>query len=358
MTDWKSSYKHLVKRIFVQREVDGLPAVERSKRFFNDIEFTIIDQENDIPVEHQTGTTLYLRSHRGEAVGQCPGSAGHLCCNYLTVDLYTGCGLGCTYCIMRSYLNFSPVSVYVDPNPSIDLITSRAVEDADRPLRVGTGETGDSLLFDPIFDLSREFIRGLSRMENVFFEMKTKTDLVDHLLEIPEKGNAVIGFSLNPDEICESEEGISSPVASRLSSSHRVVESGFLTSFHFDPVFKRDDWRELYLPLIDRLADFPTERIAWISIGTFRYPPRLKEKIPQRPYLYDEFFPSKDGKYRYQQRIRVEMYRELVDRIRSVTGAPVYLCMESEAVWRKVYGRLPDEIPYLSDIFDDGLPRR
>ena len=353
---WKSSFSRLVRQVYVQREVDGCKAVDRARCFLTGVEFHTVEDERAIPKEHVSGTTLYLCRHRGDAVGRCPGSQGHLCCNYRTVDLYTGCSLGCTYCIMRSYLNFSPVSVYVDPLPSIDRIRTIAAGEPETILRVGTGETGDSLLYDPIFCLSEEFVRGLSDLDNVYFEMKTKTDLVDHLLEIPAKGNAVVGFSLNPESIGDAEEGVSSPVAARLAAARRAVGSGYLAAFHFDPVFKRPDWRDLYLPLVDQLSGFPRGKIAWISLGTFRYTPQLKDRIAKRPYLFDEFIPSKDGKYRYLQHERVEIYRVLADRLRRNTDAPVYLCMESDAVWKRVFGKLPQDIPALRDLFDK-IPR-
>ena len=349
---WKTSFSHLIRQVYVQRAAAGSAAVAVARSALAHIDFHVVDGEGDIPAEHLTGTTIYVCLHKGDPVGLCPGSQGHLCCNYHTVDLYAGCGLGCTYCIMRSYLNFSPVSVYADPKHSIAEIRALAALDPSTSLRVGTGEIGDSLLYDPVFHLSEHFIRGLSDLKNVHFEMKTKTDLVDHLLDIPNKGNAIIGFSLNPEEIGKAEEGMSSPVEARIAAARRAVAAGYRTSFHFDPIFKRPDWKEVYLPFIERLRGFPSGKIAWISLGTFRYPPQLKDRIAKRPYLFDEFVPSKDGKYRYLQRTREEMYRELVAGLRRYTDAPLYLCMESPAVWKRVFGAAPNEIRGLSGIFD------
>ena len=353
MTNSKISYNRLIRRVYLERGVEKLEAVSRAREKLPGIEFLTVDDETGIPDEFLKGTTLYLKRHRGKPLSRCPGSKGHLCCNYHTVDLYGGCGLGCTYCIMRSYLNFSPVTVYVDPVPAIEAVRSLAKENRNREVRVGTGEIGDSLLYDPIFELTESFVRGLSDLENLHFEMKTKTDFVDHLFGIEEKGNAIIGFSLNPSEIGTREEGISSPVESRISAAERAVKAGYRVSFHFDPVFHSSDWRELYFPLIDSLGVFAPQSIAWISLGTFRYTPGLKERIADRPYIYDEYVPSADGKYRYLQKVRVGMYKDLLQRLRDTTDAPVYLCMESAAVWKRVYGSLPDEIPALEGIFDE-----
>lgn len=357
MKNLKSFYSSLIKRVYVERGAEEYKAVTTAKDALKDIDFRVVATTGEIPAEHLNGTTLFLRRHPGNPVTRCPGSRGHLCCNYHTIDLYAGCGLGCSYCIMRSYLNFSPVTVYVDPEPAIEAVRELAQAKGGETLRIGTGEVGDSLLYDPIFRLSEPFIRGLADCDTVHFEMKTKTDFVDHLLDIDAKGNAVIGFSLNPPEISSREEGIASSIEARLSAARRAVHAGYRVSFHFDPVFKSERWQELYFPLIDRLSDIPAQNIAWISMGVFRYTPELKQRIASRPYLYDEYVRSADGKFRYLQKIRVEIYKELLNRLREATGAKVYMCMESAAVWKRVYGALPDEIESLSSIFDDDPAR-
>ena len=351
----RNYYRRLVRRIYVHRSAGGDEAVERARAFLDDVPFTVIDSREEIPPEHLRGTSLYLCRHRGNQVSYCPGSRGHLCCNYRAVDLYSGCSMGCTYCIMRSYLNFSPITVYVDPTAAIEQIRQLSADNANSPVRIGTGEIGDSLLFDPIFRLSEYFVSGLAACENVLFEMKTKTSYVDHLLNIPQKGNSIIGFSLNPSEIGRLEEGITSPVEERLKAAGRAVRAGYRLSFHFDPVFRVLEWESLYKTLIQSLSQFPSDRVAWVSFGTIRYTPSLKEEVGNRPYLYDEFVPSKDGKYRYLQKIRVDMYRKLIDWLKSALDVPTYMCMESEAVWRRVFGRLPHEIPEIKSIF--GAPQ-
>jgi spore photoproduct lyase len=52
--------------------------------------------------------------------------------------------------------------------------------------------------------------------------------------------------------------------------------------------------------------------------------------------------PNPDGKLRYFQPLRIEMYRKMLRWIRR--RAPivkVYLCMESKHVWEQVFGYAP-----------------
>ncbi len=338
-------------RLYLGPGVRDLPAVKRALPRLAGLEVREVAAKEDIPAEHRNRGTLFVTLPRGETVGYCPGTRGHVCCNYLTVDLYLGCTLGCSYCIMKSYLNFEPVTVYADPDPSIARIREIASLNPGAMVRVGSGETGDSLLLDPIFELSADFIRGLSDLSNVWFESKTKTDQVDHLLSIPDKGNAVIGFSLNPEAVFRDEEGFAATPDERLDAAARALDAGYLLAFHFDPVIDIPDWETAYSGVVDRLARFPGDRVAWISIGTFRYPPALKDRMEDRPYLRGEFVPCRDGKFRYLQRKRKRMYSFLKERLDTVLGSPVYLCMESADVWRGTMGSVPMKNPALRAIF-------
>jgi len=337
--------------VYVEEGVVDSPYLQKALGRLPEVPVHPVKDRGEIPQKDLNRHTLFAGNPRGQTVTRCPGSKGHLCCNYITVDLYLGCTLGCGYCIMESYLNFSPLTVYLEPEGSIARLQELARENPDITLRAGTGEVGDSLLLDPLFGLSEPFITGLSQYPNVYFELKTKTHFVDHLLDIEEKGNAVIGFSLNPQQHVEAFEPQASRLDERLAAARRVLNSGYNLAFHFDPVFLSDNWREEYTRLIARLTDFPADRIAWISLGTMRYTPALKEKLGEQPFLYEEFVPCRDGKFRYPQKIRSDIYHTLYEELKKHFTAPVYLCMESPAVWRYAFGQVPGKIEGLRAIF-------
>jgi spore photoproduct lyase len=346
-----SYYSDLIHQVYVERRVAGSPYLRAALQRLPGVPVRQVSGRSEIPERDLNRHTLFAGSPRGETVGPCPASGGHLCCNYITVDLYLGCTLGCGYCIMESYLNFSPLTVYLEPETSIARLQELARRNPGRTIRAGTGEVGDSLLLDPLFGLSEPFITSLAPFPNVFFELKTKTHFVDHLLDIEPKGNAVIGFSINPRRHIEAWEPRASSLGERLEAARKVVEAGYRLAFHFDPIFLSEDWQEQYLALVDALEPFPSERIAWISLGTMRYTPALKDTLGEQSFLYEEFVPCRDGKFRYPQTVRGRIYRALHERLRSRFTAPIYLCMESPAVWRRVFGELPGEIHGLRAIF-------
>jgi spore photoproduct lyase len=347
-----SFYRSFFRKIYIVSSLAGHHAVEHAMHVLRGIPVTFITGRDDIPSNDLNSHTLFINSPGASIVRRCPGSRGHICCNYLTVDLYEGCPIGCTYCIMKSYLNFSPITVNIQTEEAIGHIKDIARNNPGTTIRIGTGEVGDSLLIDPLFGISRQFIEDLAPCTNVYFELKTKTSWIDHLLDIPEKGNAVIGFSLNPQGIVKKEEGISAPLAARLAAAKKAAENGFFIAFHFDPVFSYDGWMDDYTEVIRKLKDISPKKIVWISLGTFRFTRDLREKIKDRWFLYDEFVPCKDKKYRYIQHVRGEIYKILVHTLKAaVPGVPLYMCMESPVMWRKIFRKNPRKLHQLCAIF-------
>jgi len=85
--------------------------------------------------------------------------------------------------------------------------------------------------------------------------------------------------------------------------------------------------------------------------------PQLKSIIAQRHpdtrVLDGEFVPGVDGKMRYFKPIRMELYffmREHLEKWGNELG--LYLCMESDEIWKKTMGWSPGDSAGLSCFLD------
>ncbi|MEX2442925.1 MAG: radical SAM protein [Alkalispirochaeta sp.] len=306
----------------------------------------------DLSEAHNTPRTILVRPGTADDLGRCPGTHGHLCCNYLTLNAYVGCTLGCTYCIMQSYLRNRTLEVRLPAEDTVHRIRALAAANSKRTVRLGTGEVGDSLLYDPLFELSADIIAAVADVPNLRFELKTKTDYVDHLPPADvHGGNVVVAFSVNPESVIAAEEGVAVSLEQRLRAARRAVDRGYEVAFHFDPMIHIERWQEEYGAVAEELGRFRDARPQWISLGTLRYPPTLRPFVEARPYGLGEFVSSGDGKMRYLQKERSEMYRMMRARLAAeLPETPVYLCMESSAMWRHVQQTAPDRSGRLAHI--------
>ena len=82
------------------------------------------------------------------------------------------------------------------------------------------------------------------------------------------------------------------------------------------------------------MADtLPADKIAWISVGTLRFSRELKKQIetrfPTNFILDGEFLLDFDGKMRYSEEERQEVYNFLKPLLeKTFPQTVVYLCME------------------------------
>jgi spore photoproduct lyase len=68
----------------------------------------------------------------------------------------------------------------------------------------------------------------------------------------------------------------------------------------------------------------------------------MRDRFPRTRLLTGEQVLCPDGKLRYFQPLRIEMYRKMLGWIRPIAPTvKVYLCMESKEVWQQVFGYAP-----------------
>jgi spore photoproduct lyase len=290
---------------------------------------------------------LLVKEFRGRFFKQCQGlKADYACCNLHTLAEANGCAMECTYCILQYYMTTPHLSVFANLRDFGKEISRVIASQPDRLFRIGTGELSDSLLLDPLTESTRHMVPFFRRLPNAVLELKTKTDNVENLLDLEHGGRTVVSWSVNPPEVVSTEELKTARLEERLRAASQVALQGYPVGFHLDPMIHYPDWKAGYAFLVDALLDaVPSARIAWISLGSLRFPPEMKATIetrfPRSELRYGELVRGTDGKVRYLRPLRLEMYHWVVERLRRRLGqdsAPiVYLCMESPEVWKRVF---------------------
>jgi spore photoproduct lyase len=308
--------------------------------------------------------TLFLTRHAGAGVKSCPGTSDpYLCCGYRVINQMGQCPMDCTYCIMQGYLDSPCILLNVNLEDMFGEIRRQAAENPDRILRFGTGETGDSLALDSLTEASADWIEFFSGLPNTIIELKTKSVRIENLPGLKSK-NTVLAWSLNPGEIASHEERRAPAVPQRIEAAGRCMEAGYKLAFHFDPILSFPGWQDRYLDLVDGLFHkIDAGRIAWISLGTLRFPPHLqgiiRRRFPKSRILDEEMIRGLDGKMRYPRPMRTAMYRLVADRIRLHSrDVFLYFCMEHPAVWESVLGSAPASNDELDSWFTRSLSER
>jgi spore photoproduct lyase len=278
---------------------------------------------------------LVVARQKGRFVKKCPGTPVYQCCAYYILNLGIGCTFNCHYCYLHHYMN-TPFIIYANLDDLLVEVREFSAARPEKISRLGSGEFIDSVGLDEIVDVNRVLIPALGRIDNVVFEIKTKSRNVKHLLELDHGGRVVVSWSVNSAAVTELEEPDADSLTERLGAAAVCRKAGYKIGWHFDPLIHYSGWESDYKRVIDLIFDrLEAADIAWISLGALRFNPALKpiikRKFPGSRLLFGELVPGLDGKLRYFRPIRQEMFRRLIEHIRGYSReVPVYLCMENQ----------------------------
>ena len=311
--------------------------------------------DGDDPVS-KAKKTLYITQNKGAVVKACPGTSFYTCCDYTILHTGTFCTMDCSYCILQAYFH-PPVLQYF---AGLEMLAHNLEEifSQHKIFRIGTGEYTDSLIWEKISPQPKFLVETFAKQNNCLLELKTKTVNIDSLLSLDHNGKTVIAWSLNTPDIISSEEKGTASLRARLEAARIVESKGYRLAFHFDPMVIYPECEFHYKKVIKLIFEYVRpESIVWISIGTFRFMPKLKQIIEKRfknsTICYGEFILGLDNKMRYFKPLRIQLYKEIISRIKEYApNLLVYFCMEDEEVWGKSMGFFPKREGELGNLLD------
>jgi spore photoproduct lyase len=353
----------------VERSAENLPltrtVIERLEgvplEYVPEVNTGLLDPGDKEQVEGQD--TLLLAANRGRFFEPCPGTKQYLCCMYKILNFASNCHLNCTYCILQAYLNNPFMVLYTNTDDMFNELDENFDRSPNSFFRVGTGEYTDSLILDHLSSFTRLIVPYFAGKPNVFLELKTKTDSVENLEGLKHGGKTIVSWSLNAEPVVRTEEKQACSIASRIRAASQCQQWGYKVGFHFDPLIYYPGWEDGYRKIIEEVfEEVDPASLVWISLGCFRFMPKLKpiiaKRFPESRILYQEFIRGLDGKMRYFQPIRIEMYSKMAAWIREFSPETlVYLCMENQKVWKKSLGYAPRSNRELSNLLDEQCRR-
>lgn len=271
--------------------------------------------------------------------------------------------MNCSYCYLQSYINTPLLTIYTNIEQALSELDVMASRHPEKPFRVGTGETTDSLSLDDLTHYSKTLTQFFKKYPKWTLEFKTKSSLVHNFLDQEHAGNVVVSWSINCPLVVEKEEHGTASLMDRFVSARRALSKGFKVAFHIDPMIWHPQWRESYSELVRLVtSQFSPTEVPSITVGALRFQPEQKIMMKERFGMESlvnrgELFPTREGKLRYDQDLRNEMFNFVMTKFReNNTKWKVWLCMENSESWAGTYQEMPSRIPELKEFFQP-LPK-
>jgi spore photoproduct lyase len=343
-------------KVFVTKDCEKFPLAKRVLDRTNSFPQELVEDSRELigdillsrdPIG-EGKKLLLVTKQKGGYVKPCPCTPRYIGCNYFIINADLNCPLDCTYCILQLYLSNPVITVHANTTELYQHLDIFLKKTRSRPLRIGTGELGDSLALDHLTGRSSDLMSYFADHPHALLELKTKTENIHDILAHEPPDNCVISWSLNSEKMAAQEEKGAPSVHERIQAARILSQAGYRVGFHFDPLIIYEGWEDGYRDVIETLmARIDPKKMAWISLGSLRFPPALKPVIQKRSQhtkiVYEELITGKDGKLRYAKPVRLRLFQRIAGDLKRAGGGeiPIYFCMESLDIWMDVQKKAP-----------------
>lgn len=358
-----------IKKIYLTKECSDYPlASEIIKNSGAEVEVTddllpLMKEISESKDPQSKGKeVLILAKNRGDFLKKCPGTKYYRCCNYQILHVGSFCPMDCSYCILQTYFHPPVISFFLNQEKMEKELKER-VFSSNKIWRIGTGEFTDSLVWDEFFNYSKYLVNIFKSQKRAILELKTKTVNIENLLDLDHNNKIILSWSLNTPKVISEDERNTTTLEQRLEAASVCEKKGYKLAFHFDPIIIYPGAAEEYKKAVRKIFEYVSpENIVYISIGTFRFMPDLKDIIKKRfeksKIWCGEFFPGTDNKMRYLKPLRIDIYKQIHDEFMKIDkNLCLYFCMEDDVVWERVFGYEPKAKGGLPVILDESVKK-
>jgi spore photoproduct lyase len=235
------------------------------------------------------------------------------------------CIYDCRYCFLQGMFQSAHNVIFVNYEDFIlDMVA--LTREAKGPIWFYSGYDCDSLALDPITGFSKSFIETVSRLDNTFLELRTKSTQIRKLLEISPRANVICAFSLSPEEIIKSLEHQAPSLNARLSAAKKLQLAGWPVALRLDPIILIKDFKAHYECFFEQITEkLDLKTLHSITIGAFRLPKRffktVKNLYPEEPLFADEF-SSDNGQVSYEKSTEQKLLDWCEEKLKNYKDCP------------------------------------
>lgn len=306
------------KAIYFEKEIINYPLGKELMEKYKEVPQIEIANHNNIEEMRKKSNQEFVNMKRNLIIGVRKTHKfveNHKISNYLVPYTSSGCTASCMYCyLVCNYNKCAYLRLFVNREQMLEKIIKTAQKE-EKDLTFEIGSNSDLILENSITNNLVWTIENFKNVEKGKLTFPTKFDMVDPILTLDHQGKIIVRMSVNPEEIINKVEFGTSRLKGRIEAINKLKEAGYPIGILIAPVILVDNWKELYLKLIQRLSEELTQKVKKdvffeIIFMTYSYVHTKinEEAFPNSISLYDkEMMTGRGrGKYWYKNDIRKE----------------------------------------------------
>lgn len=304
------------KEIYYENGIEDYELGKELMEKFKDVPKILIENHNNIEEMRKKSNKEFPNMKRNLIIGTRKTHKyveNHKVSDYLVPYTSSGCTASCMYCyLVCNYNKCAYLRLFVNREQMLEKIIKTAEKD-ERDLTFEIGSNSDLILENTITNNLVWTIENFKDSKKGKLTLPTKFDMVDPILNLDHKGKVILRVSVNPKEIINRVEFGTSRLQGRIEAINKLQEAGYEVGILIAPVIFVDNWRDLYLELIQRLNLELSEKVKKkvffeVIFMTYSYVHTKinEEAFPNAINLYNkELMTGRGrGKYWYKNEVR------------------------------------------------------
>lgn len=246
------------KAIYYEKNIENYTLGKELLEKYKEVPKKIIDNHNNIEEMRKKQNSEFTDMKRNLIIGIRKTHKfvpNHKTSDYLVPYTSSGCTAMCMYCyLVCNYNKCAYLRLFVNREQMLNKIIQTS-EKSDKELTFEIGSNSDLVLENTITGNLKWTIEKFADTQKGFLTFPTKFHFIDDILDINHKGKIIVRISVNPEEIINSVEFGTSRLKDRINSINKLREAGYKIGILIAPVILVDNWKKIYLELIQRLNE-------------------------------------------------------------------------------------------------------
>jgi spore photoproduct lyase len=200
----------------------------------------------------------------------------------------------------------------------------------------------DNLCFEPEYGASELFVNFFAGKPGRYLMLYTKSDNVDHLLDLDHKGKTVVCWTLSADKVARIYEKGAPSMDARIEAGRKCQEAGYPVRFRLSPIIPVRNWEEENRRMLERLFSKVDPDIVCIEVLTHMSADQVRQSLdpshldPEILATMDEELPGNLGGP-FPHQVREGIYRFFLEEAERISPeTPVVTCLETPQMWQSL----------------------
>ncbi len=251
-----------------------------------------------------------------------------------------GCLHNCDYCHVAPFFN-----IMVNLEEFAERVRAFGESVPEQSLYKFDNQT-DTVTLEPEYGASEVMVNAFADWPGRYLMLYTKSDNVEHLLDLNHNGHTLVSWSLNAPTPASLIEKNTPSLDARLRAMERCQGAGYRVRARISPICPVKGWRDEYAEMAARLLErvrpdvITVDVVGWMSARQMRNALELAlfdDAYAEVVVRLDEDGVQTRGKHLFPHEMRADLLRHVIGAIRRLRPEQaVSICNETPAMWREL----------------------